>query len=678
MFLIRIHHGGKFHKYLGRRYVDGHVDIFDMVDIDLFIMPALNRMVLQLGYTCEFEPLFYNYLRPLSSLDEGLYPLACEEYVSCLDTVRATTKDISQPSTSATIEYRSDKMLLTWHDSSTPAKDFVCNSVTPRSMPQHDSSTHTDESVITYTQLSGVLGLDTQDHALPTIHSQFSAINLSFNSVESTANQLMTWTQTNLTLDLNVTQTETHKEVHVSEVPVSEVPNDHVVNESDTHVDVESAVVVGRTEEHVLEQGNGQEAVEETSGEQVDYDVDEIDSAYETQYNVESSEDASANDDDLLVDEENEITESDVDVHMFVISKDVLFDNIGVTSLVSEDVLEGDDRYVVNSNGFDSDTGYDNETSTYERRRLNEFKREMEGVMNASGRWKYSFYTRQKFDSSKDTKDIVYLHFIEGRRELKLYKNDKTKSTTSNTTVKVAVERNTDPSFPTRVFKRIYVCLGVLKLGFRACRRQLLGLDGAFIKGPFPGQVLATIRLDSNNGIYPLAYALAEAENSAFSRFNTIITSLKALDEGYSSKNYVRKFLRDLHPKWKAKVTTIKESKDLTSLSLDELIRNLKVHEMIIKKDSEIVKAKGERNSLALKAKKESSNEETSRSSSREEVEFKRISLTGFYSCTSRSRYRSVSKHTTRYHKFDSYRIAQVTCRSACLKLALVGFPLSL
>ncbi|GKA61659.1 zf-CCHC domain-containing protein [Tanacetum coccineum] len=95
--------------------------------------------------------------------------------------------------------------------------------------------------------------------------------------------------------------------------------------------------------------------------------------------------------------------------------------------------------------------------------------------------------------------------------------------------------------------------------------------------------------------------------------------SLKALDEGYSSKNYVRKFLRALHPKWRAKVTTIEESKDLTSLSLDELIRNLKVHEMIIKKDSEIVKAKGERKSLALKAKKESSDEECLTSGSEDE-----------------------------------------------------------
>ncbi|GJY99063.1 zf-CCHC domain-containing protein [Tanacetum coccineum] len=110
-----------------------------------------------------------------------------------------------------------------------------------------------------------------------------------------------------------------------------------------------------------------------------------------------------------------------------------------------------------------------------------------------------------------------------------------------------------------------------------------------------------------------------ESIDSAFARFNTIITSLKAFDEGYSSKNYVRKFLRALHPKWRAKVTTIEDSKDLTSLSLDELIENLKLHEMIIKKDSEIVKAKRERKSLALKAKKESNDEECLTSESEDE-----------------------------------------------------------
>nr|GEX88448.1 hypothetical protein [Tanacetum cinerariifolium] len=61
------------------------------------------------------------------------------------------------------------------------------------------------------------------------------------------------------------------------------------------------------------------------------------------------------------------------------------------------------------------------------------------------------------------------------------------------------------------------------------------------------------------------------------------------LDEGYSSKNYVRKFLRALDPKWRAK------------------------------KDSKIVKAKVKRKSLAFKAKKESSDEECSTSGSEDE-----------------------------------------------------------
>nr|GEZ72526.1 retrovirus-related Pol polyprotein from transposon TNT 1-94 [Tanacetum cinerariifolium] len=53
-------------------------------------------------------------------------------------------------------------------------------------------------------------------------------------------------------------------------------------------------------------------------------------------------------------------------------------------------------------------------------------------------------------------------------------------------------------------------------------------------------------------------------------------------------------------------------NKPKTLKTLDELIGNLKVHEMIIKKDSKIIKAKVERKSLGLKAKKESSDEECS------------------------------------------------------------------
>ncbi|GJU77505.1 hypothetical protein Tco_1274575 [Tanacetum coccineum] len=62
----------------------------------------------------------------------------------------------------------------------------------------------------------------------------------------------------------------------------------------------------------------------------------------------------------------------------------------------------------------------------------------------------------------------------------------------------------------------------------------------------------------------------------------------------------------------------IKESKDLNHYLLMSSLES-QVHEMIIKKDSEIVKAKVERKSLALKAKKEFSNEECSSFGSKDE-----------------------------------------------------------
>nr|GEZ40298.1 zf-CCHC domain-containing protein/UBN2 domain-containing protein [Tanacetum cinerariifolium] len=75
-----------------------------------------------------------------------------------------------------------------------------------------------------------------------------------------------------------------------------------------------------------------------------------------------------------------------------------------------------------------------------------------------------------------------------------------------------------------------------------------------------------------------------------------------------------------LHPKWRAKVKVVEESEDLTSLSLDELIGNLKVHEVIIKNDFEMVKGKREQNrSLTLMVKKESSDEDSSNSDSENE-----------------------------------------------------------
>ncbi|GJU74904.1 zf-CCHC domain-containing protein [Tanacetum coccineum] len=67
-----------------------------------------------------------------------------------------------------------------------------------------------------------------------------------------------------------------------------------------------------------------------------------------------------------------------------------------------------------------------------------------------------------------------------------------------------------------------------------------------------------------------------------FTHFNAIVTSPKSLDPDCSSKNHLRKFLRALPLKWRAKVMTIKEAKYLATLPLDKLVGNLKVYEIIL------------------------------------------------------------------------------------------------
>ncbi|GKA02110.1 hypothetical protein Tco_0674775 [Tanacetum coccineum] len=81
------------------------------------------------------------------------------------------------------------------------------------------------------------------------------------------------------------------------------------------------------------------------------------------------------------------------------------------------------------------------------------------------------------------------------------------------------------------------------------------------------------------------------------------LSQAKDLDGDYSNKNHVREFLRALLLRWRPKVTTIEEAKDLAKLPFDEIMGNLKVYEMVLRNDGVISKSTKEKvNSIALNA----------------------------------------------------------------------------
>ena len=87
------------------------------------------------------------------------------------------------------------------------------------------------------------------------------------------------------------------------------------------------------------------------------------------------------------------------------------------------------------------------------------------------------------------------------------------KRTNPGSTVVIKTEALGDGSGLFR-FKRIYICFDALKKGFSECCRPVIGLDGCHLTGPRSGILLRAIGRDGNNKMYPVAFAVIEAERA--------------------------------------------------------------------------------------------------------------------------------------------------------------------
>ena len=54
----------------------------------------------------------------------------------------------------------------------------------------------------------------------------------------------------------------------------------------------------------------------------------------------------------------------------------------------------------------------------------------------------------------------------------------------------------------------MYVCFTALKRGFKDGCRQLISVDGIWLKGIFGGELLTAVGIDANDCIYPIVWAI--------------------------------------------------------------------------------------------------------------------------------------------------------------------------
>ncbi|XP_009625595.2 uncharacterized protein [Nicotiana tomentosiformis] len=100
-----------------------------------------------------------------------------------------------------------------------------------------------------------------------------------------------------------------------------------------------------------------------------------------------------------------------------------------------------------------------------------------------------------------------------------------------------------------------------------------------------------------------------ESIQDMHTRFTSIINELNSLGEIIPRNKIVRKVLSILPTSWESKVNAIIEAKDLQTLTMDELVGNLKTYEMKRKEDSERRESKKEKK-LVLKAENNDSSKE--------------------------------------------------------------------
>nr|GEU77663.1 5'-nucleotidase domain-containing protein 4 [Tanacetum cinerariifolium] len=418
MFTMRIHYGGRFTKLPRRKYVEGEIAFVDLIKIEHCNIGILDSVLYySFGYK---EKLFYHYKIPCKGLDIGLRLLSSDSDIAYM------------------LQYvHKHKIMDVYveHDKSVVDPSLNVDEAGPSNILGHENNVGADEG------------------------NYDEAENEDIGDVE-----------------------------------------DYEANNGSKSKEGE-AEDKGQNKEEDEDLG---EREKEDEGDEEDEHIDDI------------------------VDEEHIVDELEVEMDGFMFAvKGKNEDPMQLRLNTNETNLEVLDFY-----SFESDKDDDKEGSR--RKGLRKLRKKAANSTSTT-----SFYVGKEFPNRDATKEMVRSHGVETRRNIMIFKNDKIrirakyfgvvpvtvkltkklimnrgkeildegnkvegntqkiakgkkvnvsnkekdkmdyvqelKRCNPNTTVKIDVYGEENPDSPTKMFRRIYVCFGALKDGFRASERELLG-----------------------------------------------------------------------------------------------------------------------------------------------------------------------------------------------------------
>nr|KAJ0188756.1 hypothetical protein LSAT_V11C900480270 [Lactuca sativa] len=526
IFSVRLHHGGQFTKFSGRKYIKGKQNYVDLLDIDTFSIHDIDEMMEELGHIDSDQTLlYYHFLRPFGDLDFGLFALGSDQDVHHLGMYVANHKLIDvyiehgktnlhtysmspNPSKVKIVEIKeppacSKQLFLEWNDS-----PIEHESVPDLTKVENDSHLDKEPSLVDHIDFE--MNVENEDDYDGSGHNNGSGSDEFDDDSESQDSDFFI-DEDNLIHDVDVDMKDFHMNIDkdvewVGGSSESNVPED--TQQGDLEV-INTEVLLSGSSSDEANDGKRRKTIRAIQR-AYENDAALVSEPFYIFQTFSSSKDfkTQVKLHSIRTRREIQLEKNDTNRVRFVCKGTI-------PNLATNE--EEKCPWVIYCSKWKRDIDWMVKTYTKEHRCLQtrkvkacDYKFLSEHIVQViETNPKIPIRALQEQLQREYQMDISHMKTFKAKQQaLKHVQGDyasqyrllrdyvlEVQARNPDTMVKIDVESEANPTVETRTFRRIYVCIGALKQGFAAGRKDFLGIDGAFVKGPYPGQVLSAVGL---------------------------------------------------------------------------------------------------------------------------------------------------------------------------------------